>query len=219
MFMRRYFGIFVLCISLAVVPASAGPLDGVSKQGALKPIRFGETNKVMSDLLLLQQQIAVLERLVEREGRLKTLAESYSHLDLDFNPAPPSREVCDGLPQNLPCAAGYPLRFPDMQGFLQTADVPSIVPVLSTSTQVDEGIAAPEAAGLNFVWEDVRCNGKNCLAIVQDLSPEGQLTRRVSVTVGDVIAELGQVRSIDVNGVKVETEAGDVVILDPAPLP
>lgn len=65
-------------------------------------------NGYLSDMLKLNYQISLLEKMVERQAALGRVAESFESMGVSFEAPPPPRGICIQLPVNAPCLKAYP---------------------------------------------------------------------------------------------------------------
>ncbi len=177
-------------------------------------------NSYLKDTLILQHQIGLLERLIERQTVISKMESAYAQIGLPFRSPPPPREICDQLPPSIPCTrsntplsgAALPDISIDMKDLMpketpseKTPTAPSKKPPILAQTQ--------EAAPYN--WTDISCAGTNCKAVLVKTDDSAS---RITVSTGDVLPDKSIVSKISFEGVTLSVN-GKTILLEAAKAP
>ena len=182
-------------------------------------------NPMMRDVLRLQYQINLLERLIRRQTEIQRIAESYESIGLPFNqPSPPER-VCEQLPVNVLCMAFYPdskkykeLVAERQEEFRreQIRQMEQMVQNMASGTPMpasnnknagmveaiqNSAMMSPEQ---KYLWSDIRCLSGRCSALLIDRT---DANNRFRIRDGELLPnDLGKVSKISVSGVTAHYE-------------
>lgn len=171
-------------------------------------------NPYLNTYLQLQQQIALLHRLLERERSITDMTQNYKRIGLDFNPPKPDMALCRQLPDNLACALAYPDHYADFLppeaplppmtfAPVTVTDIPQSISELSADFDID-----------HLLWTDITCLEMQCRAVITpNISNKGA---RYAIKVGDRLPQGGVVESITAQGVFV-SRGNKLITLSPAP--
>lgn len=186
---------------------------------------FSMNNPYLEDLLQLQYQIGLLERMIQRQGNIARLEKSYLELGLPFAQPLPPKGICEQLPANVPCHRAYPEMYdiilPEIVPLDSLIEEPLSVdmlaeddPALVPEKPKDE--ISIERQATFYRWVEVLCGGGVCSAVILK---EGDRNSRRTVLVGDTL-EKGKIEVSEISsaGVIVK-EAGQDVKLSAALAP
>lgn len=214
-----------LLIGLAFLMPSISYAQGVFGSGAQKipTIQFERDNKYMATLLSLQNQNALLEKMISRQKELNKMAENLSELNMPFVPPAPEQSICKQLPGNDLCAEFYPSLYKDYNVATAMPDfIPLPLPVLPNieDIAVVKGIGELDIETLkslefaDFMWTEINCLNMACKAtVVPDISKN---RARYTIRIGDRLPNGLVVEKISAEGV-VTSRGEKPVILEPAP--
>ncbi len=192
--------------------------------------------KLMSDILVLHEQINLLEALVERQSEIEKIADSYDDVGLFFKQPAPSEQACEKLPVNLLCLYSYPDMDKNMtlveeqkeriQQQQQQAMNDAIAELMANNQAFDldiddsfdgdmrEFLPAQLTVKDRFSWSDIQCFMNNCSALIVSSNDSAQ---RYRVSEGDVFEDGIKVEGVNANGVQVALDGTDY-FLSPTPL-
>lgn len=191
------------------------------------PIRLD--NPYLKDTLVLQHQIGLLERLIERQTVISQIESAYSEIGLPFRPNPPPREICEQLPPSIACFRGYPELYGNKISDI-SMDLEELLPEISSQEQTGTPAAIPDSApppvlpsGVmqeektpeKYNWAEVSCAGNHCKAVLVEI--ENPAVRK-TVTTGDTLSDGAVVSAISFDGVMLSRN-GKATPLEPAKAP
>lgn len=224
--MTRCLFLLMLCAVLGLGPAAHAQIFGDEPSQALD---FGGQNPQVKDLIRLQYQLQVLQKLIEHERVVNNMVKSS--LDLGVAKpaiAAPDEELCQKVPANIPCAQSYDDIYDGYS--VKPKEIAAAKPVAPPlpSLVADSGIPALEAAALpdqiddhdllpqgdTIYWTDITCMGTQCSAVITP-DPANQKAR-YRVSLGETLPDGSIVSAISVNGVSIQRNK-KTVALDPAP--
>lgn len=170
----------------------------------LPEIDFDRDNIYFRDLLILQKQIAMIEKLSERETKINEIITAYNEMGLDMEYPPPNRDWCEQIPANLICAYHYP----NMYENYDTKEIfdPSPKPIKDQKKRKEKVAPPPRnpLEGLSsipmdvaqqsqeeknllkemvFVWVKINCLADDCRAVISpihtDINEQGQKSEKL----------------------------------------
>lgn len=177
------------------------------------------TNPWLRDVLRLNHQNGLLQRLVERQENVSKVGASYAKMGLNYTPSPPDLKLCKQLPMNAPCASAYP----DLYGGYVAARRAEIAQERKELEKQAAEIRARERAMAGkpvdesipqFEWTDIRCLHNTCSAVVRE---KDNAAKTKTVRAGQTLAKNIQVAAISEQGVTLKVK-GKAVDVPPAPV-
>lgn len=184
-------------------------------------------NPMMRDIMRLQYQINLLERLIKRQTEIQRIAQSYESIGVPFKQPAPPETACAQLPVNVLCMAFYPdsSKYKNLIGervdeFQRDQRRQMDIMMQEMMNEPASYVAAPannDTAGApmvrpqqrqstpneQYVWTDIRCLAGQCSALLID---GGDSNLRFRIRDGEELPEGGKIKSISVSGVKVSYE-------------
>lgn len=173
-------------------------------------------NRLMRDIITLQDQINLLESLVERQAEIQKIAENYEDLGLPYKQPPPPQNACQNLPTNVLCLFFYP-DMDNNKALLQEAEQriqerqQQFIMDSLAQYELYEGdlgsLDSPPNTSLDnmhsqprnqFAWADIQCLRSECSALIVSTADQ---ERRFRVNTGDTINESVTIKSISPLGV------------------
>ena len=232
----HHFLVFMLCIlcnsHIAFAQNSFPEMRDINKmQSPNIPIQpdlnsFRVDNDYFADLMKIQYQISVLERLIARQASVQRLQQRFSDIGIAYKAPPPSRKLCEKVPVNVPCLEAYSdiydIIIPQVEPLVISEGDPLITDYIDVPDEPDrepEIAEQPEEIILkskDYLWVDVTCGAGSCNALVID-SQNPQV--RKTIKVGDKIEkDTIEVLEISQKGVKF-LESEQIIFLVPARTP
>lgn len=193
-------------------------------------------NPMMRDVLRLQYQINLLERLIRRQTEIQRIATSYKNIGLPFKQPPPPQTACEQLPVNILCMAFYPesakykgliaerqeefRRDQRRQMELMMQQMYVTPTPASAQSGTNQTGAAPaiqtrpaQSPDARYMWSDIRCLAGKCSALLINREDTAMRFRiREDENLPD---EGGKITHIQVSGVSAVYK-GETVKLQPA---
>lgn len=213
--------LLALCCAFALSGHLAHAQIFATPQAAPASIEFGAQNPELKKLLDLQYQLQLLKRLIEHQKAVNGVVQSAVSIGA-IDPAipAPSRELCESVPANIPCAQSWP----DMYKGFSVEIAKPLVPVTPPSADIAsvipamQGEALPQLpdsfAGADLFWTDITCLGSKCSAII---SPEPQNpAARYRISPGETLPDGAVISAISAAGVTIQ-RGKKTIQLDPAP--
>lgn len=204
--------------------AQAQGVFGGSAAQKIPTIQFERDNQYMADLLSLQNQVALLEKMIDRQQELNKMADNLAQLGMPFVPPAPEYKICEQLPANDVCAKSYPDLYEDylmaaaMPEPLALPPAPSLpqiedMAVIQSIDELDED-TAKSLEEAEFMWAEINCLNMVCKAIVVP-KIQGN-TSRYTTRIGDLLPNGLVVEKISTEGV-VTSRGNTPILLEPAP--
>lgn len=199
------------------LPSFAFPRDDVRERTAKENWRLEPVptpvlkNAYLNDILSLQDQINLIEKLSEREKILSDLGQTYHDLGIAFTPPPPPREICEKIPPSVVCVQAYPDLFKIAMPIEEPAQAPPIAEEPNVPPVIQENPApVPEDTGPTYRWTDVTCAGGACRAVLVNES-NGRTRRTVSE--GDALDGGAIVAKISFEGVRISRNGAESLLM------
>lgn len=191
-------------------------------------------NSFLADLIKLNYQISLLEKLVERQAGLLQIKETFAGMGMDFKEPPPARGLCEQLPVNAPCLRAYPELHPDLVAARKAyyEELKARAAASNPVAAVQEGeseeernarLAREEAAEREanakierrqrYQWTDVSCVAGQCKGVLVSKARPGY---RITVLEGQRLSDGTRISQISADGITVNI-AGDTIRVRPAP--
>lgn len=203
----------------AALPSFAFPRDDIRERTAkenwtLAPVPAPALeNSYLRDILSLQDQINLIEKLSEREKVLSELGETYRDMGIAFTPPPPPRDICEKIPPSVVCVQAYPdlfkIAMPVEDPVEDVGTQPPPLPVEQGKPR-DPPVALPEEAGPVYRWTDVTCAGGACRAVLVN---QDDARARRTVSEGDTLGGGVVVSKISFEGVRVSRNGTDMALM------
>lgn len=184
-------------------------------------------NPYLKDTLILQHQIGLLERLIERQTVISKMESAYAQIGLPFHSPPPPKEICDQLPPSIPCTRGNANLSGasltdisiDMKDLLPketpTGKTPPTTTTKAATTREKSSALAQEQEPAPYNWTDISCAGTNCKAVLVKTDDPAS---RITVSTGDVLPDKSIVSTISFEGVTLSVN-GKKILLEAAKAP
>lgn len=210
------------------------PLFSMQAIDAYQPLA---DNTYLRDLIKLQHQIYIMEKLIERQTEIERVAEAYASMKIAYSRPAPPYGICTQLPANALCMAYYPNLY---RGAMQSAqakiaeEVTELVAMVQDANKKAEQVIADgkkmkkEAKegkiGANktgqgkgdYRWNDISCLAGACQAVIQDAEKS---SFRQTVSLGDQLPDDSIIVAIAATGVRVKNGPnGKEKQLKPMPL-
>ncbi|MBU6235118.1 MAG: hypothetical protein KGQ41_04680 [Alphaproteobacteria bacterium] len=227
---------------LVAIPSVARAQEGggfALNDVAMASIDFEEAfasieNGFLSDMIKLNYQISLLEKMVERQAELQKISDSFKEMGAHFNQPPPPRGICAQLPPNAACVKFYPDLYPEIVGKRRAyfeemkARAAAANPKAASregeseaekaarlAKEEAERMAAAEKAErkVRYQWTDISCLLESCRGVLIGVTNPGY---RATVRTGSVLADGTRVTGISKDGIVVNI-AGDTINVRPAP--
>lgn len=212
-----FFFIFCLMTGMSICYAQQS-----ETRQAIQQIPFGSDNLYLSDIIRLQEQITVLNKLLQKQRVVNQMSEHYASLGAVFTPPIPPSHVCSTLPPNDLCADAYPSMYPDYirrQAPQRRVEVPKLVTVIPDVAMSVDDIEDDSKESLKeaqFGWTDITCLSVECRAVVQPLGDE-QSTSRYTVQVGTQLPNGYEITQISSKGIVVRKGQSSIGLM-PVPV-
>lgn len=214
---NRTFRVFRCTVLSLAALCCLGPLSAFAQSS-----RTGESSQssYFGDVVILQYQINLLQRMIVREQEALKLIEAFSDLGIPYRPPPPPESTCKILPFNLACykawpgvyGSSLPLFVKLAEELEQSAKDPPPPPELVERTPKPLVIQKPKSVTTNYLWAEIVCAGGSCEAVLTE--GEHAQTRR-TVRENDLLSDGSLVTKILYDGVRVLKE-GKTLSLKPA---
>lgn len=203
---------------------------------AIDEYEFFKENDYLRDLIKLQYQNYVLERLLERQTEIERVAEAYANLDLTYNRPAPPLGLCRQLPANLLCVSYFPSLYQDtMQGVKEQVkkEVESLVALIQQADSETKNFIqsakdkeakvkkttdtkAEKSASVDYRWSDITCLAGECEAVIEDLKTA---SFNQTVKIGDALPDGSMVAMIAASGVKIKDKGAEAKPMSLKPMP
>jgi hypothetical protein len=196
-----------------IKPFTTSSVSGADQQPQKNQVAH---NPYLDTYLKLQQQIALLNRFVERERSITDMTQNYKRIGLDFKPPKPELTLCRQLPDNLSCALAYPEKYAD---FLPPPASPSLASLSFEPVTVSDIPQSISELSADFdidhlLWTDITCLQAQCRAVITpNIENKGA---RYAIKVGDMLPQGGVVESITAQGVFI-SRGSKLITVNPAP--
>lgn len=244
--------IFVLCIITALaMPVMPGHAQSPSSGFIAMPqaisvddvemasVDFDEAfnmfdNPFLSDVVKLNYQISLLEKMVERQAELQKIKESFDTMGAKFDLPPPPRGICAQLPANAACLKHYPELYTELVSKRRAyyeqlkAEAAAKDPALKThegeskeeakarrereEAERKEKLARAERKS-RYLWTNIACISGDCRGVLIASQQQGF---RATVREGSRLADGTTVESVSKDGIIVRI-SGDTIRVRPAP--
>lgn len=191
-------------------------------------------NEFLSDVVKLNYQISLLEKMVERQAELQKIKESFQIMGADFDVPAPPRGICAQLPANAACLKEYPdlyaeivanrkayyermraeaaARDPKNQAYAGESKEEAAARRAREEAALREKLAKAERK-TRYKWTDITCTGGECRGVLVATARQGY---RATVHRGSTLGDGTIVESVSKNGIVVSI-AGDTIHVRPAP--
>jgi hypothetical protein len=174
------------------------------------------SNIYLETTLSLQQQIALLDKLLARERSIAEIVLNYKRMGITYDPPRPELSLCKQVPDNMSCAVAYPEQY---AGFLPEPPLPPEItfqPAEVDLNSLPQAVTelSPELAIKELLWTEITCLKSVCRAVITPNIADGGA--RYAIKVGDVLPPGGVVESISANGIIISSGSTLITLL-PAP--
>lgn len=182
------------------IDLSAGAKGEVQAESftAGRPV-FNYSNTYLNDILELQYQTTLLEKMIVRQGSISRLENAYINVGIPFEQPLPPKGICEQIPANVPCYSAYPDLYPEILPEVEEAGIPAD---MGMAEPVTVNIEPPKPSKLEsgYKWAEIMCRGGDCSAVVSNG------TSRRTVREGDDLNDNIVVTSITSKGVTVSRD-------------
>jgi hypothetical protein len=239
MFMRFFVKIFLcllICAPVAQAQDSAmsNSDDVLSRESVeLVSVNFDDSfraidNPFLSDVMKLNYQVALLNKMVARQAVLQKISQSYESLGVHYEPPLPPRGICAQMPPNTECIKAYPDLYQDIRSERkefyknkggETAAVLGAQPALTAEEAAE--LAKQDAMRREkqekemrrnrYQWSDISCAGSQCRGVIVAPSIPGV---EMTVYQGIKLNDGTVIESISAQGIKANMD-GEIVSLRP----
>ncbi len=215
--MKTIFVILITLIpSMAAHHAHAQGIFGanqIQKPQETPEIQFVYNNDYMSSILQLQNQVALLEKMIDRQEELNQIAENFSDIGVPFEMPAPEYDICKQLPGNDVCAEFYADLYQDY--VLSSARLPQLMPPLDLpKTSKASAPVVEDVSVSDFVWSEITCLNQACKAVIAPTY--GDDMTRQTVYVGDQLPNGLIVEDISLGGM-FASNGSKIIEIKPAP--
>ncbi len=189
-------------------------------------------NPYLSDMVKLNYQISLLDKMVARQAELQKISESYASMGIKYTPPPPPRGICVQLPTNAACLKAYPDLYSDLinERHAHYDELAAKVGVVDANTE--SGESAEEAAArlakedairrekeakaerhARYQWTDISCSIGICHGVLIASNMNGY---RTTVHDGSKLSDGTTVEAVSAEGIRITID-GEVIRVRPAP--
>jgi hypothetical protein len=187
-------------------------------------------NPFLSDLVKLNYQIGLLDKMVSRQAVIDQIGEVYEKMGVAYKQPLPALGVCKQLPPNAVCIKAYPDLYASY-----AQERRAYYEALEGQKNIDEGGVPQESAQekaarlamedairrereekasrkTRYQWTDITCRAGTCRGVLISPAVNGY---RVTIRQGERLPDGTLIESISANGVSINI-GGDKIAVRPA---